>query len=261
VGNQTDNSAQVSGTLSWATGSFPSVTGAPVGLGSFSLQLNTNTFTTSACSSAANPAICQGWQQFIYAGTDSSGQVFMQYWLLQYGNPCPSGWTSFQDMFSCSTGCCYKNSLGADVGPLAGIHLDSVTLTGSATPGGWDQATLWYGNSANALGFDSMLNLAAAWNTAEFNIFGNCCGASYSFPSGVTLLGKIDVWNGTTAAPICTLDGTTGETNNLNLVPAGCCASGGSPPSITFLESNVAGAVPPFCLANDITPIMALSLQ
>ena len=48
---------------------------------------------------------------------------------------------------------------------------------------------------------------------------------------------KIAVTNGSTAAPVCGADdGTTGETNNLNL--GACSGVGGSEPYIEFTESN-----------------------
>jgi hypothetical protein len=69
VGNGTDYAARVTGLMSSATGSFDSVSGVtsetgqvngsgPQVANTFSLQLNTNQFTTSMCSGALNPTIC-----------------------------------------------------------------------------------------------------------------------------------------------------------------------------------------------------------
>lgn len=47
----------------------------------------------------------------------------------------------------------------------------------------------------------------------------------------------ITATSGSTAAPTCiSNDGTTGETNNLNLGP--CTGTGGATPNIQFTESN-----------------------
>ena len=66
-----DNSAQTIGTISAAVGSFDEVGGVTsekdVGANNnYSLQLNTNKFTTGLCAGSANP-MCIGWQQFIFA--------------------------------------------------------------------------------------------------------------------------------------------------------------------------------------------------
>jgi len=104
VGNGNDYVASVSGVLSKTIGSFPSVTdvtserGHPDGSNDYSLQLNSNFMTTAACNDHSG---CQAWQQFIY----SSGEqpVFMQYWLIDYGPPCPTGWMNYSPD-------CYTNS-------------------------------------------------------------------------------------------------------------------------------------------------------
>ncbi len=102
VGNGHDYTAVVSGTISSATGTFTNVSskisekGESDGTGpkkpnDFSLQLNTQFFSGSpACARASNPSNCLAWQQFVY--TTDSNIVFMQYWLIDYYNRCPSGW-------------------------------------------------------------------------------------------------------------------------------------------------------------------------
>ena len=100
VGNGTDYSAGVAGLMSSARGLFENVsaniteTGRYNDQGSqlantFSLQLNTQFFTTPACSGAQTPGNCMGWQQFLY--DTHSNDVFMQYWLINYVSTCPSG--------------------------------------------------------------------------------------------------------------------------------------------------------------------------
>src|SRR5215469_17110569 len=120
VGNGVDYSAEVSGHLTSATGSFDFVTpgatetGQQNGVGpqvanTFSLQLNTKPFTSPECSGSPNPG-CLGWQQFIYSTTYN--QVFIQYWLLKYNTTCPGGWTSFMFPPPSTDVYCFMNSTG-----------------------------------------------------------------------------------------------------------------------------------------------------
>lgn len=257
VGNGTDDSAQVVGVLSSVVGSFPTVTGVTSesdGIAnSFSLQVNTNFFTTSTCNGSPNQPNCRGWQQFIFANDGSTGVVFMQYWLINYGTPCPTGWTAF-------SGSCYKNSAGTSVPVQTIANLSRLKLTGNATPGGQDTAIISTGSgNLQATGQDSVLNVAQGWNFAEFNIFGDgSARPTASFNAGSTITVRIGLTNGSTDSPTCVVGGTTGERNNLTLVPASCCPSGGASPAIRFLQSNVAGVAAPFCLLNDITPIQSV---
>jgi hypothetical protein len=110
VGNGTDYAADPTNVISSAEGSFDSVTGVTSETGTsfsgggcsnptpgvanvYSLQLNTDPFTTSVCGASPNPG-CRGWQQFIY--TQAHGAIaFTQYWLLNYNTACPPGWTTF----------------------------------------------------------------------------------------------------------------------------------------------------------------------
>lgn len=110
-GSGPDFSAEVTGAIVLAEGSFASVTpitsecsvpcdpstdvcptspscsmsGAVAN--DYSLQMNTAPFTTKTCSGspASTSPPCQGWEQFVYPG---SGGGSIQYWLLNYG---PSG--------------------------------------------------------------------------------------------------------------------------------------------------------------------------
>lgn len=237
VGNGNDNTANVtSGLLSSAEGSFPTVTGL-TSANSYSLQLNSNTFyNTPSCSGAANPSQCRGWQQFVYS--ESASQVFMQYWLINWGTTCSSGWKTFTQNGTID---CWKNSSAASVPGQSFINLPYLTLTGAAA-GGTDTAML--GTSSgdlSAVGQDSALNLEQYWTDAEFNVFGDGNGSQVNFNSGSTFVVQTSVDNGTTNPPACGTAGFTGETNNLNLVQP-CCPYGGASPSIQFMESNASGA-------------------
>jgi hypothetical protein len=86
IGNGHDASAEVTGLISTAVGSFDSVTGVtsesgPNGANEFSLQLNSSFFITSTCSGAQNPPLCKGWQQFVLSSFQANA-AYMQYWLL-----------------------------------------------------------------------------------------------------------------------------------------------------------------------------------
>ena len=234
VGNGTDFSAQVSsGTISQAVGTFPVVTNVTTetdgNANVFSLQLNTQVFNTAACNGVSG---CRGWQQFIYS-TTTIGGAFMQYWLLNYGPTCPSGWIA-------SSGSCFRNSSIMPVPAQTVAALQSLSLTGMANSAGLDTVILSTGTTLyRASGQDSVLNLSQGWTQAEFNIFGD--GGSIptaTFNAGATLLVNTNVSNGTTNAPVCAGGGFTFEGNNLSLVNP-CCPYGGATSGIAFRESNV----------------------
>ena len=260
VGNGTDFAAEVTNLISSVTGSFDSVTGVtsesgnagglpPAVANTFSLQLNTKPFTTSVCSSAANPAACQGWQQFIYS---NSGSAFIQYWLLRYNTTCPSGWNTFS--FSGSTDIyCWRNGTNAASVPVQAIaNLVDLSVTGTTNSGGTDTVimTTAAGN-LSAANQDSMLSLASGWQGAEFIIVGDCCGSEATFNAGSTIVVRTTVHHGTTNAPSCVLEGFTGETNNLILVGTPAVTTGPSP-AIVSTQSNIAGTTASCASANGV---------
>jgi len=236
VGNGDDFAIGVSGLISTATGSFPSVTGlkSETGYGGasnyYSLQLNSNFFTTTACNGGSTASECQGWQQFVYSSSETS--AFMQYWLINYGSSCPSGgWEAYQ-------GSCYKNSAAVNVPQLAITGLSGFKIAGTAVSGGTDTMVFTTSSTAySTTGKDSVTVLAKGWNQAEFNVVGDGGGSNAKFNSGTKVTVEIAVKDGSTAKPTCESDdGTTGETNNLKL--GSCTAASGATPSISFTESN-----------------------
>jgi hypothetical protein len=232
-GTAGDFTAQVAGTLSSAVGSFDSITNVTgerdQDPNTYSLQLNTNRFTTNACVGAKNPAACRGWQQFLYDTGD--GSVFMQYWLLNYGN-CPQGW----DQSGSSN--CFRNSPAADVPAHPLADLAQLTLTGQASAG-TDTVILTTGSGQIAASNqDSVLNLSLSWNVAEFNVFGDGSSRRAGFNPGSTIVVRLSVDNGTTNAPSCSVQSFTAETNNLNL-QFPCSTNGGASPAIVFTERFV----------------------
>jgi hypothetical protein len=195
--------------------------------------------------------------QFIYSSNNSNG-LLIEYSLLNYtttAGACPSSEPLYypvtvngQTYYTC-----YYNTMVTTVSPaLAATNLGQATLTGSATPGGNDEATLYDGgdNLWHVSYPDSTLNLASAWTQSEFNIVGDCCAFTASFNPGATFIVQTTVDNGTTNQPQYTEAGYTGETSNLTLVPNDSspvvCPFGGASTGIVFMESN--GTVPtPTC--------------
>ena len=246
VGDGTDYSAQVSGLISQATGTFQNVNsgiteeGQPDGSGSevansFSLQLNTQFFAGSpACSGSSDPSDCQAWQQFVYTYEDSSiSYIFMQYWLINYDATCPSGWNTDSDD-------CYTNSNAAEVSTLTTSQLGSVQLSGSATSGGNDAVSLSLGSgqATTVTADDSMIDLASNWNTTEWGVYGDGGGSAADFGSGTSLEAQTALTASSgSSAPSCVEEGFTGETNNLNLTSTPALGSESSP-TLASEQSN-----------------------
>jgi hypothetical protein len=234
VGNGDDYAAEISsGVISQTVGSFPTVSGVTSESddgesNDYSLQLNSNFMSTAACDGGASD--CQAWEQFVYASGE--GEAFMQYWLINYGDNCPSGgWMSYQ-------GSCYMNSAAVSVPDEDISQLANMTLSGSAVSGGSDTLTFTVGTEAyTTSGDDSVVDLGTAWQASEFNIIGDGGGSEAVFNSGSSITVNVSLSDGSSSAPTCASDaGTTGETNNLNL--GSCSTSGGSTPYIQFGESN-----------------------
>jgi hypothetical protein len=240
-----DFAAEVAGTISSAVGSFddyaawsPNNTGLGTPSVEYSLQLNTNFFTTSLCNGAANPANCKGWQQFVYSAKSlQDSTLFIQYWLIDYGS-CPTGWTARGSH-------CSKSTSPTPVPYQYIFNLRRLTLTGTVGSGGaMDTATLGGGtqpylNTAT----ESVFDLASKWKVAEFNVFGEILS-----PAGPALFGsnsrivvRTSVNDGSMNAPTCVTQSFSDEKNNLSRVPP-CCLYGGGSPAIVFTQSNSAGA-------------------
>jgi hypothetical protein len=251
VGNGHDYSARVSGLISQATGTFrdvsPKITEkgkvdneGPEVKNAFTLQLNTQFFSGSpACSGSADPANCLAWQQFVYMPNGSAGVVFMQYWLINYAATCPSGWFSYVKD-------CYTDSSASSVtgGALTAKDLATVQFSGSAASGGKDKVSLSLGSGQAALatGKDSKIDLAAAWNTTEWGVFGDAGGGEAYFGTGTTLEAQTALRATSSSAPKCVKEGFTGETNNLSLAHTPAL---GSEPSPTMASKQTNGTTGP----------------
>jgi hypothetical protein len=245
VGDGNDVSGYVKNDISTAIGSFPKVTGVTSEKGDFdgsppqvantySLQLNTEFFSTKACNGASG---CQGWQQFVYSS--SSGVAFMQYWLIGYvgskNAKCPSGWYAYSND-------CYTNSAATTVNngqriPIS--QLIDLSVKAAAVSGGKDTLTFNDGKVAHSVsGKDTMVDLADSWHAAEFNIVGDCCSTQAVFDKGASLEVKTVIDHVNASAPTCLGYGFTGETNNLFFVKTETHSVTGSPPAIYFTEAG-----------------------
>ncbi len=241
VGNGNDYAAQVTGTLSKATGTFTHVTAGitekgkvdntgPSVANAFSLQLNSEFFTDPpACSGAAVPSECYGWQQFVYA-FDYSGDtnyVFMQYWLLYYDAACPSGWHTYV------TGgytFCYENSPATTYGSLPASALGQTTFVGQAASGGNDTVSLSSPSGASSVSnSDNKLDLSAFWNATEWGVFGDAGGGQAKFGADSKLEPVTTLQGTSSSAPTCVVEGFTGETNNLSFTKTKALGSEPSP--------------------------------
>jgi hypothetical protein len=245
-GGNNDASAQVvTGTISQAVGSFDSVTGVTSESGAgtanaFSLQLNTNTFTTPTCGNATDPK-CTGWQQFVYS--NSAGSAYIQYWLLDYGEGCPPGFLGYVDQGHLD---CVTNSLDAASVPQQDItNLANLSITGFASSGGFDGLLMQVGSTLYVVSIlDNVLDLAPKWTTAEFNVFGDGSGSKAVFNSGATIVVRTAVDGASSGAPFCVNESFTAESNNLNFAspPA---AEAGLSPAVVFTESTSGSAALP----------------
>jgi hypothetical protein len=262
-------------------GTFPSVQGvtSETGVGNpayhddgvlgpneYTLQVNTNQLYSAAC---GGYSYCRAWQQYVMSTntpvsvsgtlTNNETEVFIEYWLINYGvhnngaDICPS--SSFYDAGLDPAGPgddCLQNSPATEIysGQLPINDLADLSLSGSATANGTDEATVTYGGEAfKATVPDSYTDIASVWKQAEFNVVGNAGGSEAEFNGGASIIVKVAITDGSANAPSCVENGgTTGESNNLNLVPSNsspvCCPLGGASPEIVFMESNATVSAP-----------------
>jgi hypothetical protein len=249
VGDGNDVSGYVSNHITTAIGSFPTVTGVtseqgyvggnpPLTANTYSLQLNTQFFSSKACNGEVN---CQGWQQFVYSS--SEGVAFMQYWLIGYigstNSSCPAGWFTYSSD-------CYTNSAATIVNggqPIPISQLVDLRMKAAATAAK-DTLTFNDGKVARSVSAkDSKVYLASSWQAAEFNIVGDCCSTQAFFNNGASLEVKTVIDHTKTTAPACLGEGFTGETNNLFFVGAGTHSVKGTPPAIYFTEASPSTSV------------------
>jgi hypothetical protein len=241
-----DLMSAVPSTITWAEGSFPVVIGAAnIDSGgvanTYTLQLDSNRFDTPECNGING---CQGWQQFVYDAAEQA--LFIQYWLVGFGNNCPSGWKGFE-------GDCYRSSSTVPIADQPISRLGELAVMG--VTGGYDAVYLWIEDiGLYTTSKKSVLGLNAGWTSSEFNIFGEgTSGPIAAFTSPTTLQVQLVTdslpTTGITRAPACQAGSTAFEANNLTMIstPSSCCQLGGESQGIQFTESNIPGQQPLPC--------------
>ena len=264
IGNANDVSAEVptSGQfISQVTGSFSTVSNVtsesgpiansgPAVANAYTLQINTNFMSSKTSCSGSPNANCQGWEQFVFENDGSSASAYIQYWLIKYNKTCPpnQGWNQFSFSGSTDIYCWKDDASGAvPISPAEPIsNLANISLTGKVSAGG-DSVSLYDAKSGMTFPVtgDNAVNAGAGWQFAEFNIFGDggnsSGGGRASFNSGASIVPRTEITYGGTAAPLCSAQGFTGETNNLSFGPNAPAASQPGP-AILFTESSAGGA-------------------
>jgi hypothetical protein len=256
VGSGNDISAQApSGSISQAFGYFENISnvtsetglvgnsGMPVA-NAYSLQINTNFMTGTACSASPN-ANCRVWEQFVYLNTGSAGLAFIQYWLLQYNTTCPAGWNQFSFTGDTDIYCYRNNSAGGVAVPNQPVtNIDNWTLSGTATATG-DGIGMFDGSTLHTQAGDNFVSASSGWTSAEFNVFGaggsSAGGGQANFNSGAQVDTRTQIIYGSNGAPTCLAQGTTGETNNLSFGPTAPGVTGPGP-AVIFTQSIAGGA-------------------
>lgn len=257
VGAGRDYFAQSAGHLSSVKGSFDSISGVTALYGPtyssptiahsnvYSLQMNANVFSTSACGGSPN---CSGWEQFLYSQTQCGGPcIFIEYWLLNHTSPCPAGqgWYYWNGAGNTVPGC-YLNTVPTKVPPQPLSDLGGLRMTGTVA-GNTDTVSLSVANgTVYAASNASIAGLGQGWKSVEYNLVGDCCAYGTYFTKGpATLNIRVAATDGTQNAPSCLTyaSGATAETNNLDLIGS-CKTFGGAQPAIAFTESG-GGLLPP----------------
>jgi hypothetical protein len=209
----------------------------------YTLQLNTNFFTTTVC---AGHVGCLGWEQFVFEndGTSSmsSAGVYIQYWLIGYGATCPdSTWIPY-------FGDCYKNdSAGMLAVPTQPVsNLANLTLSGSVTATS-DSVSLSIVGTPRPymVSGDNAVLAAGGWTQSEFGVYGDAGGGMATFsstagspPAALTVRTRINY--GGVAAPLCAATGTTGETNSLTFGTAPPMPTPPGP-AVIFIADTIGG--------------------
>lgn len=252
VGNGDDVAAQApTGIISSTTGSFDAVTNVTSETGqignagavlpnTYTLQINTDFFVTTTCSTSPN-AGCRGWEQFVFENNPSSHRAFIQYWLINFDGACPANFQSFPTGGGHNHCVQLSNTSGAvSTPPVPATNLSQVTLTGTAATG-TDSITVTIGGVAFMRVGDNSVNASSGWKISEFNILGDGgdssgVGGTASFNNTAALTTRVRINYGGTAPPNCVAQGFTAEKNNLGFGPS--APVGTQPgPALIFNES------------------------
>ena len=156
----------------------------------------------------------------MFANNGTSGTVFIQYWIIKYGNACPANQSWNQRVLGGIIYCFKNNSGGATAVPNQPVsNFGSLSLSGNVTATS-DQVTLSNGNQAWARSGDNAVGASGGWQIAEFNAVGNAGSGQANFNNGAALTVRTRIIYGGRDAPICT--GRV-PTNNISApAPAAC---------------------------------------
>jgi hypothetical protein len=252
VGNGDDVAARApSGVISSTIGSFDAVTNVTSESGqisnagaalpnTYTLQINTDFFTTTTCNASPNPA-CRGWEQFVFENNPVSHRAFIQYWLVNFDGPCPANFQSFPTGPGHNHCVQLSNTSGAvPTSAVPVTNLGQVTLTAAASAGA-DRITMTIGGVAFMRNGDNSVNASSGWKVSEFNILGdggdnNGVGGTANFNANAALTTRVRINYGGSGPPACVAQGFTAEKNNLGFGPA--APVGTQPgPAVIFNES------------------------
>jgi hypothetical protein len=264
IGDANDVSAGApSGNISQTIGHFENISdvtseSGPIGnsgpsiSNAYTLQINMNQFTSTACSGSPNPN-CKGWEQFVFENDGTAGAAYIQYWLIKYNAACPTGQNWNQFSFTGSTDIyCWKND-SAGVVPVPNQPVTNMgTWHFSGTVGASsDSVTMTVGGTGYTKNGDNAVNAASGWTDAEFNLFGDggdsAGGGTASFNSGASFNTRTEIIYGGTSPPNCVAAGFTAEMNNLSFGPTAPAAT--APGPAVIFEESTAGGAPSDCSA------------
>ncbi len=261
-----DFSASTINNINEAEGQFDSVTTSGTGNPTaYTLQMNTAPFNTSTCAGSTPTGIaglpgCQGWEQFVYS-TDNSGEVFIQYWILQWGpsgttckapvSPSCDGAHAFTDgwcPYTLTDGsgnsfvdCVINGATNSGIGTVSTASLNNIAMTAfpeDATNASDNAIATISGVANHVAGSNEFPDLSTNWNAVEFNIFGDGGGSEAFFDPNTTIEVRTSVASNTNLGPGCAFESFTGESNNLTLVATTSNPPKGNLPSLVFTETN-----------------------
>lgn len=261
VGDGNDWDAQISsGNIGESQGYVSSMSGVTsesdsvAGSNYYTIQDNSNPFTCNTADTGNINADCLQQMVFVNPGS-GNGYVFMQYWLLGYisgtQTTCPTTSTGLASpgWQKSGTNCFGSSGTGSVGSSESPTSLTSYQVKGYADLSGNDESVFCNGNTCHAIAVGyTVLDLAAGWTDAEWNVLGynngstacfNGSGNPCSGPSGspsLTIEQYLYNSAGTNTASSCkstsSLSAYSVETNSLTL--GSCSATGSSPYYIDF---------------------------
>ncbi len=160
------------------------------GANAFSLQVNSQTFTTSTIYTGSVFA-ATGWEQFVFL---SSGAIYIQYWLIGYHSTyggCPGLGPPGGSSWAQSGTNCWANSPSNGAPSESPNGLVQLSLGGYANQNGSgnDKVNFCVYETSCYVEVltDHVLDLYKHWSQSEFNVFGWGNSSQANFNSGTTI--------------------------------------------------------------------------